>query len=495
MGRPDRTRRRFEQAKSAPSDTTTARNLRMFVSRDPGNWLVTAAVCGALSFGISALYLADLHYLGIAGLVALATWAYLSRPATSRGLAFRRSLAAAAALIGIGSFTSRIVSVLLDPGAWDFLCFFLDGKVITAGLDPYSPESYRKIFPTLQIPVDADPGFIQGVVNVGFKYPPPTLLLVAPFGLLDFQVGLTIWVLLIVALPGLLCACLVRRELGHSSSRPGAWLFAITLVTLSPGGSQTVMNQQTLFACLCVLLLMTHLDKRILAGVVAGVGIIFKTLLIIGPLYLLVSGRYRAFVASCFTLAFLIGLVYLIVGPGPLLAYLGADWVSRVPLFEFSQDINQSLLGVTIRTADDDADVHPLKRGDFLISSALIAGITFLAVVRARISRQPYFILGLAVTSALLVYPGTLRSYGLLLLIPLLALLAVACGHAMRSAASGAGERKIARPPVVIAALVGAFFGLEYISLFAATVLVWTVLVTLVFLPEHLAGVRRGQGN
>lgn len=466
----------------------------MSTPRDFRNPLDLAVVCAVLSFAFAAFYLLDLHFVGIAGVMGIATWAYLSRPPSANALAFRRSLAAAAALIGIGSFTLRILMVLDDPGVWDFLCFFVDGKVITAGLNPYSPESYREIFPTLQIPVDEDRGFIQGVINVGFKYPPPTLLLVAPFGLLDFQAGLMTWVLMIVALPGLLCAFLVTRELAPGSSHPSAWLFAITLVTLSPGGSQTVMNQQTLFACLSVLLLMKYLDKRILAGVVAGVGIVFKTLLIIGPLYLLISGRYLAFLASGLTLAVLVGLVYLLVGPEPLLGYLGADWVSRVPLFEFSQDINQSLLGVTVR-ADDDGDVHPLKRRDFLIGSALIAGVTFLAVIKARLGRQPHFILPLAVTSALLVYPGTLQSYGLLLLIPVLTLLAVAGRHAVQSAQTSADGRGTARLHVLIAVLVGVFFGLEYISLYATTLLLWTVLATLVFIPAQAGATLPGENK
>lgn len=463
----------------------------MIATRDFRNPFDLAAVCAVLSFGFAAFYLLDLHFVGIAGLMGIATWAYLSRPPSPQAVAFRRNLAIAAALIGIGSFLLRILMVLNDPGVWDFLCFFVDGKVITAGLNPYSPESYREIFPTLQIPVDEDRGFIQGVINVGFKYPPPTLLLVAPFGFLDFQAGLTVWVLTIVALPGLLCAFLVTRELAPGSSGPGAWLFAITLVTLSPGGSQTVMNQQTLFACLSVLLLMKYLDKRVLAGVVAGVGIVFKTLLIIGPLYLLISGRYLAFMASGVTMAGLVGLVYLFAGPEPLLGYLSADWVSRVPLFEFSQDINQSLLGVTLRA--DDGDVHPLKRSDFFVGSALIAGITFLAVIRARLRREPHFILALAVTSALLVYPGTLQSYGLLLLIPVLALLAVVGRHAMQSAATSAEERRTASLHVWIAVFVGAFFGLEYISLYATTLLLWTVLVTLAFAPAQAGAAWRGR--
>ncbi|MEO6269449.1 MAG: glycosyltransferase 87 family protein [Lautropia sp.] len=125
--------------------------------------------------------------------------------------------------------------------------------------------------------------------------------------------------------------------------------------------SGTILERCPLLAGLSVLLLMKYLDKHVVAGVVARVGIVFKTLLIIGPLYLLISGRYLAFLAGGLTLAVLVGLVYLLVGPEPLLGYLGADWVNRVLLFEFSQDINQSLLGVTVR-ADDDGDVHPLKR-------------------------------------------------------------------------------------------------------------------------------------
>jgi len=121
----------------------------MSTPRDYCNPFDLAADCAVLSFAFAAFYLLDLHFVGIAGLMGIATWAYLSRPPSPKALAFRRSLAAAAALIGIGSFTLRILMVLDDPGVWDFLVFFVDGKVITAGLNPYSPESYREIFPTL----------------------------------------------------------------------------------------------------------------------------------------------------------------------------------------------------------------------------------------------------------------------------------------------------------------------------------------------------------
>lgn len=69
----------------------------------------------------------------------------------------------------------------------------MDGSVAIRGLNVYDPANYELVFNQLRIPFEPSPGFGEGILNVGFMYPPPTLLVFAWLGLLPFGAAQLLW--------------------------------------------------------------------------------------------------------------------------------------------------------------------------------------------------------------------------------------------------------------------------------------------------------------
>ncbi|HYD50316.1 MAG TPA: hypothetical protein VEB21_18305, partial [Terriglobales bacterium] len=113
-------------------------------------------------------------------------WLGAERPLRRRlELAYRALVAVA--VVGFGGLClARTVANIRQPPEWDMLAFWLFGAAARQGnfYDPSHLHAVAATLPSAGI-VLTDPLFVQDVLDVGFPYPPPTMLLFAGLGYLD----------------------------------------------------------------------------------------------------------------------------------------------------------------------------------------------------------------------------------------------------------------------------------------------------------------------
>ena len=102
----------------------------------------------------------------------------------------------------------------------------------------------------------------------------------------------------------------------------------------------------------------------------------------------------------------------LIIGPDTFFTYFTNNPTLRIPVKVFSEDVNQSLHAVLLR-----AKIISLETPiTYLILTALILAITLLSAFYLLRKKQIELIWPVLLLSSLLIYPGTLSYYGVLLL-------------------------------------------------------------------------------
>src|SRR6185437_4805930 len=122
---------------------------------------------------------------------------------------------------------ARARSNVADPPRWDVQAFWLFGKVAVVGDDFYRPESFHAVADSLRAagePVSTAGDFNRELLDVGFPYPPMTMLLFAPLGLLGLHAAALLWYLVIIA-----STVAVIGVLWHRLFEPhGRWELAFT---------------------------------------------------------------------------------------------------------------------------------------------------------------------------------------------------------------------------------------------------------------------------
>jgi hypothetical protein len=109
-----------------------------------------------------------------------------------------------------------------------------------------------------------------------------------------------------------------------------------------------------------------------------------------------------------------------LLGADDWLAYLRQDYLSRVTPWEFTDDVNQSLLSVLMRGfgAEGMPWEHPVVLAWYAGVGGAMAAASLLVAARAA-SRDPWAGYGVLLLAALLLYPSSMESYGVLILVPL----------------------------------------------------------------------------
>jgi hypothetical protein len=130
-----------------------------------------------------------------------------------------------------------------------------------------------------------------------------------------------------------------------------------------------------------------------------------------------------AWAALSGTLIWLASLALL--GPSTFLTYFSSPPTSRVPQWAYVEPINQSLLAMVLRGRTHWASTgSPVTEPWFLALGAALAVATIWLAYQARRCR-PELGLALSLVMGLLLYPGTLAHYALVLVIPLLTIWAL----------------------------------------------------------------------
>ena len=96
----------------------------------------------------------------------------------------------AAILLSSWSLLLKIFHNIAQPPEWDFLYFWLPGKVAAQGLNFYEPEHARQLAQALFTPSS---DFTREILDTGFWYPSPSIFLFLPLGWFDVHTALSIW--------------------------------------------------------------------------------------------------------------------------------------------------------------------------------------------------------------------------------------------------------------------------------------------------------------
>lgn len=159
---------------------------------------------------------------------------------------------------------------IAHPRAWDFLVFWVNGRVASEGHNFYDLDHAWRVVATQDLPIGR-------AVDASFFYPPPTMLLFLPLGWFDPQTACALW-------SGLNAAVLAADAvlLWRLFPSGGGWtnpLLATSLLLALKATSQTAYLAQTNFIVLMWLLLLWRGYRRSRGGPWLALGMLVKPVL------------------------------------------------------------------------------------------------------------------------------------------------------------------------------------------------------------------------
>ncbi len=339
-------------------------------------------------------------------LVFLLLWGFARRSVAPR--VYAGALALLLVALG-GALGGRAARNLQEPPQWDFGALRLSAEVAAQGLNFYEPESYRQVTNGRRVPQDLR----EQVVEVGFPYPPFTMLFFRPWASLTPRTGIVLWYALhLAALLGNIF--LLWRLFTCADGYTGLGLAGALLLLLF-GSYSTVGFTQTLFLLLFFWLLAWRSWGRWPAGVWLALAVVVKPIgaALFLPVLLYRQGRVLAAGAATLTVASLAALA--MFGKATFFSYFTSGVARRIPLTLFAEAENQSLLAVSLRwQADAESSSLMTPENAYLAFALALIAITCWAIIRLGAQRWKLAAV-LTITLALVVYPGSLTSYSVLL--------------------------------------------------------------------------------
>ncbi|MEO8416364.1 MAG: glycosyltransferase family 87 protein [Ginsengibacter sp.] len=299
---------------------------------------------------------------------------------------------------------------IYHPQVWDFTAFYLFGKVAASGYNFYLPANFQIVFASLPLPLLDYSGLIQVAVNVGFPYPPTTILLFAPLGFLSYQTAMICWTTFLILL-AIGCVYLIYDLFLKKYKLNGLMLAAILFFLLLPVQS-TISFSQTNFYLLFFLLLMKKYSNKNFAGIFLALALLAKPYIIVFALIFILRKRWKAMIYFIVSFLSLIGLTVLFFGIGPFITYINDNPANHFPKWVFSEDVNQSLNAVLLRAHFISID-NSITYVYIVFSAFLVTAFYLFYLIRSNLYEHIWAVILLV---ALLLYPGTLSHYGVLLL-------------------------------------------------------------------------------
>lgn len=381
--------------------------------------MAAVAVCAGIATVLPSVGLPG-WVASAAAVSAAASALLILRRSKGPGRSMRVLLYGLAALMGAHVVVLASAVIEAGPGEWDFLTFYLDGVVSGSGLNLYVPEHYA--FVVQRLGLEVSPEFRREIVEVGFKYPPPTVFLFRPLALWPIQTAHAIWIAVLTATTFLACvlgALLIPRApapahpLVDFADRIAFCVVAVWAL----GGARIVLRLgQTGGFLLCLTMAVLLANGRALSGVASTVAVIVKPIFAVPAALLVLGRRWRAVGAAIITTVAAVVLSVLAVGLDDWSTYLTQEYATASPAWLYHEENNQSLLATLSRAAGITG--HPWSSPGVVAAyaciSLVVVVVSFTAAVRAEAADFAYA-LCLVLLAGLIVYPGTQHSYGILL--------------------------------------------------------------------------------
>jgi len=300
---------------------------------------------------------------------------------------------------------------------WDFICFWLYGHAAIAHHDVYDPATYR----ALATPIAVDADFRREVLDVGFPYPPPSILLFVPLGLFaNVAVASYFWLAaFFVALFGGI-AVLARTYVRSADPVALAGIAALALAV--PASADNVAYHQTSFLSFLLVAIVYRLRGGITGGVAAGLAVVVKPYLAVILVWLALRRRWNALAASMCTLAVATLAALPFVGRGAVHAFLFDNPASREPAGLFAEPETASLYAAILRAFHREGSLSGPLHDPLFVAVAFVAIVLSICfIVRARADDDDLS-LPIAIALGLMLYPGSGTMYAIVLVPALVAL-------------------------------------------------------------------------
>ncbi len=305
---------------------------------------------------------------------------------------------------------------VMHPPEWDFVIFWLDGQVAAQGLNFYEPQFYQNVTLTFT-PTNE---FVAEVLEVGFRYPPPTMFLFLPLSLFDVHMAFMLWYI-VHSLILILDIILLWKIFLSKSGLMGLVLVTVLVATLF-GTMSTIHRGQTNFLALLMLLLFWRDRTHQRGGVWLALGILIKPFLAVLLIYPVLRKHWRVIISTFITLIVISLLAFVAFGPETFLSYFTENPNANAADFQYTQMFNQSLLATILRLTDYNfGDKSPLTHPIFIALVFILTGITGWLVYRLDETHNDWA-LALTLLLSLLIYPASQIFYSVLLIIPILLL-------------------------------------------------------------------------
>ena len=317
-------------------------------------------------------------------------------------------------------FIYRLFITYLRIPQWDYLCFYLFGHIGTSGLNFYDPHAFFQVFNELNLHTRVDSSFIPEIVNVGFWYPPPSMFLYLPLGILDLYSGYYIWqTILILFLIADICLLLKYHLFKiHSTFNKSITSFLfIILLLLFPGFISPIESSQTLTIFLFLLILLIRYLDNWKSGVFLVLLIVIKPLAAIFALYFLLFKKWKILFSSLMTGLVIVAVSIIFFGYNSFLDFLISPPTNRIPITVLYESANQYLDAVLSRVQyriSGFVNYETIKTATLILSVIIVAITLYFSRLLFKKSHVLSFMIFLPMT--LLIYPNTGFTYVLILI-------------------------------------------------------------------------------
>ena len=323
----------------------------------------------------------------------------------------------ATASFALLSFLYKSFNIIFHVTEWDFLCFYLFGKLGASGLNFYDPVNIANVFSGLEIPFKVSEAFRLEIIQVGFWYPPPSMMMFIPLGYLNnIMTAKILWEIIILIFIVLDFNLLVR--LIKTNDNKWINIFTILIITLVfPAAYVTVASSQTNFLLLFFLLLIYKDPEDWKSGLYLALSVIIKPIAAIWFLYFIINKKWAPLVSFILTGFLLLFISVLWFGVDNYVTYFTSPPTSRMPEFVFNEPANQSLLATisrfSIRTG---LNFLVNYRGLLVIVISVIFTIVSCIISYYYSKSNSRFSFLIFIPLSLLIYPTSLSHYSILLL-------------------------------------------------------------------------------
>jgi hypothetical protein len=313
-----------------------------------------------------------------------------------------------------------------EPPKWDFLGFWLNGKVGLAGENFYDIKNYQKM------PLPYDPGeeFRKEIIDVGFFYPPFTMFLFLPLGLLGIGNAYLLWQIVNLLL-SVACIYGLWRLFLKDYGVLSLLLVAALMFRLEPARS-TFVFAQTNFLTLLFFLIFWRNRSKDWGGIWLALGVVVKPYMALLYIYPLIIRKWKMLIVAILTLLIFTLLSFLVFGSDVFHSYLNNP-IPKTPSWNYTELTNQSLLATILRlTPNQVLKESPILNPLYLGIALLLSLITVWVSINKN-SSHDWTVLSILFL-ALIIYPGNQFFYSTFLIVPLVLLLQYSSRAANRRA-------------------------------------------------------------